>query len=82
MPRIKSAKKALRGSLRKRGKNIERKKALKLSVKTFKKAAKGTKESAAALSQAYKKIDKSAKVGLIKKNKANRMKASLARAVK
>lgn len=82
MPRIKSAKKALRNSLRKRERNLERKKALKASVKSFKKTTKGGKEAEAALSQAFKRIDKAAKVGLIKKNKASRMKSALAKSVK
>lgn len=47
---------------------------LKEAVKTAEK-----EKSASSLSLAYKAIDKSAKVGLIKKNKAARMKSRLAK---
>jgi len=74
MPIIKSAKKALRQSLRKRDRNRDWKEKLKIAIK------KATLEkNAAALSGAYKVIDKSAKVGIIKKNKAARLKSKLAK---
>lgn len=74
MPITKSAKKALRQSIRRREKNRVWKDKLRDAVK---KAA--SEKSPAALSRAYKIIDKSAKKGLIKKNKAARMKSRLAR---
>ncbi|KKS96519.1 hypothetical protein A3B05_02400 [Candidatus Giovannonibacteria bacterium RIFCSPLOWO2_01_FULL_43_160] len=74
MPIIKSAKKALRQSAKRRVKNQTWKNKLNEAVK---KAV--LEKSAPALSQAYKIIDKSAKRGLIKKNKASRMKSRLAR---
>lgn len=74
MPIIKSAKKALRQSTKRRAENQIWKNKLNEAVK------KATAEkSPAFLSQAYKTIDKSAKRGLIKKNKASRMKSKLAK---
>lgn len=77
MPIIKSAKKALRSSLRKREGNIERKDDLKRSLKDFKKVP--TPE---ALSKAYQALDKAAKKGIIKKNTASRKKSRLATLLK
>lgn len=74
MPIIKSAKKALRQSESRRKRNQIWKEKLKEAVK---KAV--SEKSMAALSQAYKIIDKSAKRDLIKKNKASRMKSRLAK---
>ena len=74
MPITKSAKKALRQSFRKREQNLVWKEKLKKAVKTA-----TLEKSPASLSQAYKIIDKSAKAGLIKKNKAARMKSRLAK---
>ena len=81
MPITQSAKKALRQNIRRRKKNIERKIALKAVIKQYKKLiAEGKKEEAAKqLSQVYKKLDKAAKVNLIKKNKAARLKSRLSR---
>ena len=74
MPITKSAKKALRQSRSRREKNLVWKEKLKKAVKS----AIETK-TPATLSEAYKTIDKSAKVGLIKKNKASRLKSKLAK---
>ncbi|KKT83366.1 MAG: 30S ribosomal protein S20 [Candidatus Giovannonibacteria bacterium GW2011_GWC2_44_9] len=74
MPIIKSAKKALRQSRRRRERNLVWKDKLRDAVKRA-----VSEKSPAALSAAYKTIDKSAKKGLIKKNKAARMKSRLAR---
>ncbi len=84
MPIIKSAKKAMRSSARKRVFNERRKKALRDTTKDTRKVAvakdaKMTKESLAA---AYQAIDKAAKRGVIKKNTASRRKARLAKFVK
>ncbi len=77
MPITTSAKKALRQSYRRRERNQAWKEKLKEGVK------KATSEkSPASLSAAYKIIDKSAKKGLIKKNKAARMKSRLAKLLK
>ncbi|MBU4480460.1 30S ribosomal protein S20 [Patescibacteria group bacterium] len=83
MPIIKSAKKALRGSERKRVFNIRRKRVMKDAVKEVTKLieAKGKKEAEAKLSEVYKAIDKAAKRGIIKKNNASRKKSRLAGAI-
>ena len=84
MPIIKSAKKALRGSKRKKVFNDRRVKTLKESVKKIEKLSKaGNKDEAQKLlSVAYQAIDKAAKRGVIKKNTASRKKSRLTRLVK
>ncbi|MBI2023288.1 30S ribosomal protein S20 [Candidatus Giovannonibacteria bacterium] len=83
MPIIKSAKKALRQSIKRRKTNqvwkIEMHKAVK-SVEKFA-AAKKNDEFSKALRAAYKIVDKSAKRRMIKKNKAARVKSRLSRLV-
>jgi len=78
-----SAKKAHRGSLKKRVFNVRRKRAMtdatKAVVKTMATDAAAARTS---LSAAYKAIDKAAKRGIIKKNTASRKKSRLANAVK
>lgn len=68
MPRTKSALKALRQNKRRRVQNISRQKKLKTVLK-----------KSSDLSAIYKAVDKAAKVNLIKKNKANRLKSQLAK---
>ncbi|MEK7192725.1 MAG: 30S ribosomal protein S20 [Patescibacteria group bacterium] len=75
MPITKSAKKALRGSRRKRVLNIARKDAMKKEIKNFEK----NKKDSSALSLAYQAIDKAAKRGVIKKNAAARKKSQVAK---
>lgn len=84
MPIIKSAKKALRASKRKKVYNDRRKDALKEAVKEVKKliAEKKIKEAEAAIAKAYQAIDKGAKRGVIKKNTAARKKSRLVKAIK
>ncbi len=79
MPRIKSAKKALRQNIKRREKNTKGKTGLRAVIKNYKKLiAAGKKEEAKKyLPEVYKKLDKSAKVNLIKKNKASRLKSRL-----
>ena len=74
MPITSSAKKALRQSESRRAKNHVWKNKLREAVKRAE-----AEKSATALSAVYKTIDKSAKKGLIKKNKASRMKSRLAK---
>jgi len=74
MPRIRSAKKALRQSVKRERENLKKMKSLKASVKTYKKTL-----SANSLSEAYRALDKGAKTGLIKRNKARRLKSRLAK---
>lgn len=80
MPIIKSAKKALRGSKRKRVFNERRKRAMRNTIKEVKKA--GTNVAPESLSAAYQAIDKAAKRGVIKKNTAARKKSRLVKAIK
>jgi len=81
MPITKSAKKALRQNIRRRERNLERRTELKSVIKQYKKLiVAGEKEKAKEfLSQVYKKLDKAAKVNLIKKNKAARLKSRLSK---
>ncbi len=74
---IKSAKKAIRSSARKRVYNARRQKAMREATKDFLKAP-----SAQLLPAAYQAIDKAAKRGIIKKNNAARKKARLAKLIK
>jgi len=84
MPITKSAKKALRGSTRKRVINQKRKENMKSSVKDVKKLLidKKAKEAKTALSLAYQAIDRAAKRGVIKKNTAARKKSRLSAEIK
>ena len=69
MPIIKSAKKALRSSAKKKVFNDRRRKAVKETVKEIKKllAAGKKTEAQKAISEAYKALDKAAKTGVIKR---------------
>jgi small subunit ribosomal protein S20 len=84
MPIIKSAKKALRQNIRRRKINLKRKAELKSVIKEYKKIINaGKKEKAKEnLSLVYKKLDKAAKINLIKKNKAARLKSKLSKLTK
>jgi small subunit ribosomal protein S20 len=80
MPITQSAKKALRQSETRRERNVTRKKAAKDAVKQFRKlvSLKKTDEATAYLSTVYQVLDKTAKHGTIKKNRASRLKSRLA----
>ena len=83
MPITKSAKKAIRGSLRKKAFNDARKKVMKEIIKKIKKLSKTSKaEAAKLLSTAFQAIDKAAQKGVIKKNNAARKKSRLSKLVK
>ncbi len=83
MPITKSAKKAIRGSLRKKAVNDRRKKTMKEVIKKIEKVVKKDKtEAVKMLSTAFQAIDKAAKKGIIKKNNASRKKSRLSRLVK
>ena len=84
MPIIKSAKKALRTSKRKRVYNVRRQNTMSDVTKKLEKLVKaGQKAEAVALMpKAYQAIDKAAKRGVIKKNTASRKKARVASLVK
>ena len=83
MPITKSAKKAIRGSLRKKAFNDRRTRAMKEIIKKIEKLAKTSKvEAAKMLSNAFQAIDKAAKKGVIKMNNAARKKSRLSKLVK
>lgn len=83
MPITQSAKKAVRGSLRKKAFNDQRKKAMKEVIKKIEKTSKTDKKAAEKMmSQAFAAIDKAAKRGVIKKNNAARKKSRLSKLVK
>ncbi|MFA6325422.1 MAG: 30S ribosomal protein S20 [Candidatus Paceibacterota bacterium] len=83
MPITKSAKKAIRGSLRKKAFNDRQKHAMKDIIKKIEKTAKKDKtEAQKILSSAFAIIDKTAKKGVIKKNNAARKKSRLSKLVK
>ncbi|MEI8174372.1 MAG: 30S ribosomal protein S20 [bacterium] len=83
MPITQSAKKAIRGSLRKKAFNDSRKRAMKEVIKKIEKISKTDKaEAVKMLSSAFAIIDKAAQKNVIKKNNASRKKARLSRLVK
>ena len=84
MPITASAKKAHRGSQRKRGFNLNKKELIGNAVKKLKKliAEKKVKEAMAMLPQVQKVLDKAVKTGLIKKNTASRKKSRIHKMIK
>ncbi|MBI3305704.1 30S ribosomal protein S20 [Candidatus Nomurabacteria bacterium] len=87
MPITQSAKKAIRGSLRKKGYNDRSRRAMKEVIKKIEKIAKsdnqtGKEEARRMLSSAFAIIDKAAKTNVIKKNNAARKKSRLSRLTK
>jgi len=81
MPITKTAKRALKKSLKRREKNLLKKVVLKKTEKKFLKllASSNTEEAKKILNVLYKLLDKAAKTNLIKKNKAARDKSRLAK---
>lgn len=77
MPVTKSAKGALKQSKRRRGENLHVGKKLKSAIKAFR-----ATPTALKLAAAYSSIDRAAKVHVIHKNKAARLKGNLATLVK
>ena len=77
MPITESAKKALRQNKTRRVRNVRKIVAYKSSVKDFKKlVAAGKKDEAKKmLPRVYQTLDKASKSGVIKKNKASRLKS-------
>jgi small subunit ribosomal protein S20 len=84
MPITTSAKKALRGSLRKKEFNSAKKDLINKTVKQVKKllAEKKVKEAKALIPQIQKVLDKSVKTGLIKRNTAARKKSRIVAMIK
>ncbi len=81
MPITKTAKRALKKSLKRREKNLLKKVVLKKTEKKFLKllASSNTEEAKKILNVLYKLLDKAAKTNLIKRNKAARDKSRLAK---
>lgn len=77
MPITQSAKKALRGSARKRVVNDVRRKKMRSTIKDTKRLIVTSVQSEKELSAAFQAIDKAAKRGVIKKNTAARKKSRL-----
>ena len=82
MPITQSAKKAIRGSLRKKAFNDARKKVMKEIIKKIERVVKadiktGKEQAASLLSDAFQAIDKAAQKGVIKKNTRDRKKSRL-----
>ena len=79
MPVTSSAKKALRGSKKKRVFNLRRKDEMQNVIKEYKKLvlAKKTDEAKKLIPKLQKAIDKAEKRGIIKKNTASRKKSRL-----
>lgn len=83
MPITKSAKKALRQSLRRRVQNLKKKEGFGRLVRDVQKFV-GQKKKAEAqklLPALYKALDKAAKTGIIKKNAASRKKSRLTKLI-
>lgn len=79
MPILKSAKKALRQTERRRTRNLVKKTAFKKALKDVRKllASGKNEEAKKLLPAAYKALDKAAKTGVIKKGKASRLKSRI-----
>ena len=83
MPITKSAKKAIRGSLRKKAFNDLRKQEMKEVIRKFEKLSKKDKAEAGKMfGYVFSTIDKAAKGGVIKKNNAARKKSRLSKLLK
>ena len=83
MPLTKSAKKALRQSLKKRARNLAYKTKIKRLIKKVKFLISEQKieEAKKILPQVYKILDKAVKKGVIKKNTASRKKSKIAKSI-
>ncbi len=83
MPITSSAKKALRQNRTRRVLNTVKKNAYKKAVANYRKlvVAKKLDEAKDALVPAYKALDKAVRAGVIKKNKASRLKSRLTKLV-
>ncbi len=83
MPITKSAQKALRQNKKRKARNLVYKKKMKDLIKKVRGlvSEKKNEEAQKLLSQVYKILDKSAKIGLIKKNTASRKKSRITKLV-
>lgn len=84
MPITRSAKKALRVSLRRKAVNDRLKKLMRESIKKVERsvAEKKTSEAKASVAGAYRAIDKAVKKGVLQKNTAARKKSRLSKITK
>ncbi|MEX2033240.1 MAG: 30S ribosomal protein S20 [Candidatus Colwellbacteria bacterium] len=80
MPNTKTAKKALRQSLKRKARNLVKRKQVKAVSKGYNRLIAGADLEGAKeqLKTAYKTLDKAAKTKVITKNKADRLKSKLA----
>lgn len=83
MPITKSAKKALRQNLRRRARNLQKKKKIKDLIKEIKRLVleKKKEEAKKLLPQFYQVLDKAVKTGVIKKNTASRKKSRITKLI-
>ncbi len=83
MPITKSAKKALRQSLKRKARNLRQMKKLKAVLKKIRllAAEKKTEDAKKLMPLIYKSLDKAAKTGLIKKNTASRKKSRITKSL-
>lgn len=79
MPNTQSAKKALRQSEARKVKNLSQKRNLRKTIKLYESllGSGNPKEAKTQLDTTFKALDKAAKSGVIKKNKASRLKSRL-----
>jgi len=84
MPITKSAKKALRQNVKRKKRNLRKKRKIKDLIKEVRNlvSQKKTEEAKKLLPQVYKAFDKAVKVGIIKKNTASRKKSRLTKLLK
>ena len=83
MPITKSAKKAQRQALSREAANKGVKQEMRTAIRALEKSTGKSKEEASLLlSASYKKIDKAAKIGIIKRNAAARKKSRLYKKIK
>lgn len=82
MPNTTSARKAMRQAVARKARNVVRKEVYKKAVKDLRKqVAKDAAEAGDKLKDAFKALDKAAKTGVIKANKASRLKSRAAKAI-
>ncbi len=83
MPNTESAKKSVRQNKTRRARNIKRKQTLKILLKKVRLliSEKKVKEVKALMPEIQKTLDKSAKVNIIKANKASRTKSRIEKAI-
>ena len=83
MPITSSAKKAMRQTKTRNKKNVQKKNAYKVAIKSYKKlvAEKKVDEAKKQLSLAFKSLDKAAKTNVISKNKASRTKSRISKLI-